>query len=103
MGSKHLRLSSHTEIEIIDNKSNPSLKKKKRRKATDGIDVHTWILNNEEIAFSLWDFAGQQLYYTSHQLFLSERAIYLVVFNITKDLSETRFIHWLNSIQVSCF
>ncbi|XP_038060816.1 uncharacterized protein LOC119731681 [Patiria miniata] len=42
----------------------------------------------EPIVFSVWDFAGQELYYTLHKTFLSSRAIYLVVFNLCQDLDK---------------
>lgn len=34
------------------------------------------------ISFRAWDFAGQDLYHTTHQFFLSKRSIYLLVFNL---------------------
>jgi hypothetical protein len=34
----------------------------------------------------VWDFAGQHLYYASHPLFLSSRAIYVLVHNLGKQL-----------------
>ncbi|XP_072031721.1 uncharacterized protein [Amphiura filiformis] len=37
--------------------------------------------------FQIWDFAGQDVYYTTHQVFLSNRAIYIVVFDLRLDLS----------------
>lgn len=38
----------------------------------------------EEARFSVWDFGGQHVYYTSHQTFLSARAIYLLIMDISK-------------------
>ena len=43
--------------------------------------------NGKEFALSVWDFAGQHLYYTSHSVFLSPRAVYVLVHNLSKDLS----------------
>ena len=37
----------------------------------------------------LWDFAGQQLYYASHPVFLTSRAIYILVCNLSKSLHDT--------------
>ena len=34
----------------------------------------------------MWDFAGQHLYYASHPLFLSSRALYILVHNLSKPL-----------------
>ncbi|KAL3857502.1 hypothetical protein ACJMK2_012168 [Sinanodonta woodiana] len=40
-----------------------------------------------EALVSLWDFAGQFTYYATHQLFFSPRAIYLLVLNMTQNLT----------------
>jgi len=39
-------------------------------KITDGIDITTWVVkhNDESISFSVWDFAGQTVYYNTHQV-----------------------------------
>ena len=49
---------------------------------------HVESLTKEEPVTSLdvWDFAGQQLYYASHPLFLSSRALYILVHNLSKPL-----------------
>ena len=41
----------------------------------------------KEISLSVWDFAGQHLYYASHSVFLSLRAVYVLVHNLSTDLS----------------
>ena len=41
----------------------------------------------KEVILSVWDFAGQSLYYASHSVFLSHRAVYVLVHNLSKDLS----------------
>ncbi len=38
--------------------------------------------------FQIWDFAGQDVYYTTHQVFLSNRALYMVVFDLQADLKK---------------
>ncbi|XP_022105446.1 uncharacterized protein LOC110987214 isoform X2 [Acanthaster planci] len=38
------------------------------------------------IDLSIWDFTGQSVYYTLHQVYLSSRAVYLLTFDLTKDL-----------------
>ena len=40
----------------------------------------------KEILLTLWDFAGQHLYYASHSVFLSARAVYILVYNLCKSL-----------------
>ena len=37
----------------------------------------------------LWDFAGQHLYYASYPVFLSTRAVYLLVYDLSKELNVT--------------
>ena len=41
------------------------------------------------ITLDLWDFAGQHLYYASYPVFLSTRAVYMLVYNLSKGLKET--------------
>ena len=54
---------------------------------------------------SLWDFAGQELYYNTHHAFMATHAIYLLVFDLTRFIDPSRRfleyqrIHfWLQSI-----
>lgn len=69
------------------------------RKQTDGIEVEEWS-PEENLVFSTWDFAGQEVYYNTHQFFLSQRSLYLVVFSLAAQLQETNVLMWLNSLQV---
>ena len=54
---------------------------------TDGIDISTWTIkrNNVNLQYSGWDFAGQTIYYNTHQvgIFASEviSEISIVCFN----------------------
>ena len=36
-----------------------------------GIDISTWTVSSgdENITYSVWDFAGQTVYYNTHQVF----------------------------------
>ncbi|CAH1772434.1 unnamed protein product [Owenia fusiformis] len=43
---------------------------------------------SHNIKLNIWDFAGQAVYYTTHQVFLSSRAVYIIVFNLCNDLDE---------------
>ncbi len=46
-------------------------------RATDGIDISEWQLalpagaRHKTVTFSAWDFAGQEVYYSTHQFFLN--------------------------------
>ncbi len=37
---------------------------------------------------------GQEIYYTTHEFFLSERSLYLVTFNTAKGPEESYMEHW---------
>ncbi|XP_041471495.1 uncharacterized protein LOC121420992 isoform X3 [Lytechinus variegatus] len=41
---------------------------------------------DEGVSLSIWDFAGHDIYYTTHQVFLTWRAIYVVVFDLSRSL-----------------
>ena len=43
--------------------------------------------SDRETVVTIWDFAGQHLYYASHPVFLSPRAVYVLVYNLSKELS----------------
>ena len=60
---------------------------------------------NLQKKLSLWDFAGQELYYNTHHAFMANHAVYLLVFDLTRFVdSSKRFLEyqrihfWLQSI-----
>ena len=67
------------------------------RKPTDGIDIFSWRAD-EKTTFWMWDFAGQELYYFTHQFFISDDALYILVFNVTESFEENKIMYWLNSV-----
>ena len=74
-----------------------------RDKSTVGVDVSEWKYRpssgKKNFYFSIWDFGGQEEYYATHQCFLSERAIYLVLFNLKQgDEGVHELTPWLNNI-----
>eukprot|EP01125_Pyxidicula_operculata_P017359 TRINITY_DN6077_c0_g1_i1.p1 TRINITY_DN6077_c0_g1~~TRINITY_DN6077_c0_g1_i1.p1 ORF type:complete len:2180 (-),score=456.03 TRINITY_DN6077_c0_g1_i1:394-6933(-) len=52
----------------------------------------------KEVTINLWDFAGQQIYQTTHQFFISGRSIFLLVFNLRDPSAEAKLEFWLKSI-----
>lgn len=73
-----------------------------RRNATDGIETRVWNSPAPALAnttFHLWDFAGQKLYYNTHQFFLSNNSINLLLFDSTKSLKDNKLGFWMSSIQ----
>ncbi|KAL4228149.1 hypothetical protein ACF0H5_013582 [Mactra antiquata] len=70
---------------------------------TDGIDIQTWRVthDNSEITYNIWDFAGQTVYYNTHQFFLSpNRAIYILLWNVRLGYEHAGLDFWLSSIKV---
>ncbi|KAK6965188.1 leucine-rich repeat serine/threonine-protein kinase 1 [Biomphalaria glabrata] len=77
---------------------------------TDGIDITEWLVdvsniaieneveNTQPLHFSVWDFAGQTVYYNTHQFFLSNRAVYLLLWNIRLGFEHAGLDFWLSSI-----
>jgi len=75
---------------------------------THGIDITRQVISNEvtknkignaPLELSVWDFAGQEDYYQNHHHFLSNRTVFLVLWNISqgeKGLQGLEF--WLNSL-----
>lgn len=52
------------------------------------------------ITFRTWDFGGQREYYSTHQYFLSKRALYLVCWKLSEEEKGINEIHhWLSNIQ----
>ncbi|XP_070562776.1 uncharacterized protein [Ptychodera flava] len=52
---------------------------------------------------SLWDFAGQELYYSMHHVFISAHSVYVLVFSLVDAIKDRekqlkRIVFWLNSI-----
>ncbi|XP_029473217.1 leucine-rich repeat serine/threonine-protein kinase 2 isoform X2 [Rhinatrema bivittatum] len=76
-----------------------------QEKSTMGIDVKDWLIQpkgkvKRELLLNVWDFAGQEEFYSSHPHFMTQRALYLVVFNLSKGATEVDAIKpWLFNIK----
>ena len=56
-------------------------------KYVQGKDIKSGLLKEESYALmDIWDFAGQHLYYASHPIFFSQRALYILIHNLSKPL-----------------
>lgn len=53
----------------------------------------------KDVKINLWDFGGQELLYGTHQFFLTQRSIYLFVWDSRTDNEEESFDYWLNVIK----
>ena len=68
--------------------------------ATDGIDINAVTMplqGGKEMIWDCWDYAGQEIYYTTHQFFLSPRSVYLICFNLL-DRDTSKIEYWINSV-----
>ena len=51
-----------------------------------------------------WDFGGQEEYYATHQCFLTQRSLYVLVWNVNDGVEGLKDLkHWLENIGVSFF
>jgi Leucine-rich repeat (LRR) protein len=53
------------------------------------VDDETRITKPVNIKFSVWDFAGQHVYHTTHELFFSKRSLYVVVWDMGVSNKDT--------------
>ncbi len=68
---------------------------------TDGINIKEWVVDlpdRTQLTYYMWDFAGQSVYYNTHQFFLSSRAIYILVWNVRLGSEYAGLDFWLSSI-----
>ncbi len=81
---------------LITNTFDPDSKK------TEGIQITQWpmVLNgSEDITLHVWDFGGQEIMHSTHQFFLTERSLYLVVLNGRQGHEDEDADYWLELIQ----
>ena len=66
--------------------------------ATDGIEIGEFELDG--VSLNCWDFAGQEVYRYTHQLFLSDSSIYLALFDLSQPIPSicSQLTYWLYSI-----
>jgi len=54
---------------------------------TDGIDINNWVVpmgEKDKLTYSVWDFAGQTVYYNTHQVGINNYTIYVQSRYLTK-------------------
>jgi small GTP-binding protein len=79
--------------------------------STEGIHINRWIIPQHEVVkfnpkiqrdlqINLWDFGGQEIYHSTHQFFLTKRAVYLLVTESRKEDRHDDFYYWLNIIRL---
>lgn len=79
--------------------------------STEGIHISRWIIPQAKVVefnssiqrdlqINLWDFGGQEIYHSTHQFFLTKRAVYLLVTESRKEDRHDDFYYWLNIIRL---
>ncbi|MGF1569427.1 MAG: COR domain-containing protein [Nodosilinea sp.] len=69
---------------------------------TEGIQITQWPLHlngSEDIKLHVWDFGGQEIMHSTHQFFLTERSLYLLVLNGRQGHEDADAEYWLELIQ----
>ena len=78
--------------------------------STEGIEVMRWkfpaavrVKGQEQphtcdFHVNLWDFGGQEVYYSTHQFFLTKRSLYALVADERKE--DTNFAYWLQIVDL---
>ncbi|XP_067420530.1 leucine-rich repeat serine/threonine-protein kinase 2 [Emydura macquarii macquarii] len=75
------------------------------QKSTIGIDVKDWPVPlkgkvKKDLILNVWDFAGQEEFYSTHPHFMTQRALYLAVYDLSKGQAEVDAMKpWLFNIK----
>ena len=68
---------------------------------TQGIKITNWSLqcNSDLVRLNVWDFGGQEIMHATHQFFLTERSLYLLVLNGREGGEDVDAEYWLKHIE----
>ena len=69
---------------------------------TEGIRITQWpvqLHGDEEVRLHVWDFGGQEIMHATHQFFLTERSLYLLVLSGREGTGDIDAEYWLRMIE----
>lgn len=70
---------------------------------TEGIQITEWPLTvgmkKDKVRLNVWDFGGQEIMHATHQFFLTERSLYLLVLSGREGVEDADAEYWLKLIQ----
>ncbi|MFK7772533.1 MAG: COR domain-containing protein [Saprospiraceae bacterium] len=81
-----------------------------KEESTHGIRIEKWPLKLEDgrtVQVNIWDFGGQEIYHNTHRFFLTNRALYILVWDMDSQIDaeenpekEENFIfdYWLENV-----
>lgn len=69
--------------------------------STEGIDIASWKFTVRDMKYKLnvWDFGGQEIYHATHQFFLTNRSLYIFVWDARQEEEYGRIDYWLHTIE----
>ncbi len=74
----------------------------RRQRKTDGIKITDWprtLPNGDNIHLNVWDFGGQEIMHATHQFFLTQRSLYLLVITGREGTEDEDAEYWLRIIE----
>ncbi|NOU19042.1 MAG: hypothetical protein HOO91_15910 [Bacteroidales bacterium] len=77
---------------------NPNAPMATDNESTAGVDKTIWRLEKENINVHIWDFAGHTVTHAVHQFFLSERCLYIIVYDGRTE-ERNRLEYWLDHMK----
>ena len=86
---------------VDDKKCNPE------EPSTHGIIRNKWKVavieektkREQEVQLNMWDFGGQDIQHQTHQFFLNQRSLYLLVLDAGRDEAGNKLDYWLKKIE----
>ena len=67
---------------------------------TEGIQITQWLvtIDGESVRLHVWDFGGQEILHATHQFFLTESSLYLVVLSGREGSEDADAEYWLKLV-----
>ena len=75
---------------------------KKGEKTTEGIKISDWecpLGKKNKATVHIWDFGGQEMMHATHQFFLTQRSLYLLVLNRRTGSVDREADYWFRLIR----
>ena len=69
---------------------------------TEGIQITTWPIllhEKEQVRLNVWDFGGQEIMHATHQFFLTQRSLYVLVLSGRAGSEDEDAEYWLKMIE----